>query len=241
MLVSWIPYGSCLLFNPLDSSLGVETSKGFLCPLRSPGNWHLPWCPHLLPNISSYSVSHQTPYLWRLMTDETEHWALGSWVPPTLRRNSRLFQELSNHACLTATGKHRDRFCKNPARGLDDSYHYLFFQAHPTLARDSLGTSLIWLGGTGGTGKHPILLLCLEKEVKTSWPQILLTTPLAPSLIYLVIFSYRFWGRMIGKAGEKARPPFEKPWGCIWTWLSLDTVMGRTVWPPILICWSPNP
>ena len=71
LLVSWIPYGSCLLFNPPDSSLGVETSEGFLCPLRSSGNWHLPWCPHLLPNISSCNVSHQTPYLWRLMIDET--------------------------------------------------------------------------------------------------------------------------------------------------------------------------
>ena len=99
------------------------------------------------------------------MTDETEHWALGSWVPPTLRRNSRLFQELSNHACLTATGKHRNRFCKNPARGLDDSYHYLFFQAHPTLAKDSLGTSLIWLGGTGGTGTH-----CLDQPVLVCLP-----------------------------------------------------------------------
>ena len=180
-------------------------------PSKALREWALAWCPHLLPNISSCNVSHQSPYLWRLMTDETRYWALGCWVPSTLRRNSRLFQELSNQACLTATGKDRDSLCKNPARGLDDSYHYLLFQAHPTLARDSLGTSLIWLGGTGGTGKHPLLLLCLGKEMKTSWPQILLTTSLAPSLIYLVIFSYRFWGEMIGKAAEKAWSSLRSP------------------------------
>ena len=135
----------------------------------------LGWCPHLLPIVSSCNLSRQASYLWRLKRDQNRHWSLGSWVPPKLRRNSRLFQEPSNHACLTSTGKHQGRLCKYPARGLDDSYRcYLIFQARPILASDSLGTSLMCLGGRGG--KHPILLLTMGKEEKTSWPQILLSS-----------------------------------------------------------------
>ena len=146
---------------------------------------------------------------------------LGSQVPPTLRRNRRLFQELSNHACLTATATIT---CSS---------------RHTQPLQEILwALPLYWLEGQESTpsSSYAWERKCKPLDHKYCWPP-----PLVPSLIYLVIFSHRFWGGMIGKAAEKAWPPFEKPWGCIWTWLSLDTVMGWTVWPPKLICWSPNP
>lgn len=171
---------------------------------------------HLLTTVSSCNLSQQFSYLWRLKRDQNGHWSLGSWVSPNLKRNSRLSQELSHHAWLSSTEKHQGRLCKFPGRSWDDSY--LFLQAHPLLASDSLGTSFVWLEARGSKWK-----ISLPKILPSSWP------PLYPPHSFTQWFSHtNWWGGVIVKVAEKAW----LPWGAIWIWLPLDPVMGWIVCPP---------
>lgn len=119
----------CLFFNPHGSSPGVLRPGKIFYAFEGPqgfGTW-------LMPSSSSQSIFLQFIPSSILPSEikKKPKWALVTGVTgdSKLRRNSRIFQELSNHACLASTGNHQGRICKYQQEAWMTGTCYLIFHS----------------------------------------------------------------------------------------------------------------